>query len=76
MYDAKQLKTLRKLLGLTCEEVGKNVYLSRQQISNIETGKSDQKSTLLLLNYWYDDYMKKNQIEVIDLINNIKDELL
>jgi len=48
MLDREWLKITRIRLGLTLEDVAKEMYVTKQCLSNIESGKSKQKSTMLL----------------------------
>lgn len=40
------------------------MYLTKQQISNIETGKSKQKSTMYLMELCYKKYLEDHKSEV------------
>lgn len=72
MMNNEELKEFRLMLGLTCQEAGDLMYLTKQQISNIETGKSKQKSTMYLMELCYKKYLEDHKSEVyvsIDLAN-------
>ena len=57
----EELKEFRLMLGLTCQEAGDLMYLTKQQISNIETGKSKQKSTMYLMELCYKKLFRRSQ---------------
>ena len=65
----EELKEFRLILGLTCQEAGDLMYLTKQQISNIETGKSSKKSTMYLMELCYKKYLEDNKNEVKERIN-------
>jgi len=46
MLDKEWLKITRIRLGLTCEDIAKEMLCTKQTISNIETGKSTNKMTM------------------------------
>ena len=73
MMNNEELKEFRLMLGLTCQEAGDLMYLTKQQISNIETGKSKQKSTMYLMELCYKKYLEDHKSEKlyigIDLSN-------
>lgn len=48
-YDFKLFKKKRKVLGITALELAEQCKLTRQTIYNIETGRSDNQSTILLI---------------------------
>ena len=64
MMNNEELKEFRLMLGLTCQEAGDLMYLTKQQISNIETGKSKQKSTMYLMELCYKKYLEDHKSEV------------
>ena len=70
MMNNEELKEFRLMLGLTCQEAGDLMYLTKQQISNIETGKSKQKSTMYLMELCYKKYLEDHKRELEELINN------
>ena len=45
------------------------MYLTRQQILNVETGKSNKKSTMYLMELCYKKYLEDNKREVEERIN-------
>jgi len=47
MLDKEWLKITRIRLNLTLEEVAEEMFVTKQTLSNIETGKSTKKSTML-----------------------------
>ena len=61
MMNNEELKEFRLMLGLTCKEAGDLMYLTKQQISNIETGKSKQKSTMYLMELCYKKYLEDHR---------------
>ena len=61
MMNNEELKEFRLMLGLTCQEAGDLMYLTKQQISNIETGKSKQKSTMYLMELCYKKYLEDHR---------------
>lgn len=65
MMSNKELKEFRLMLGLNTKEAGEMMYLTKQAISAIECGKSNQKSTMYLMELCYTKYFKehKNEIE-------------
>lgn len=69
MMNNEELKEFRLMLGLTCQEAGDLMYLTKQQISNIETGKNKQKSTMYLMELCYKNYLKDHKSEVKERIN-------
>lgn len=64
MMNNEELKEFRLMLDLTCQEAGDLMYLTKQQISNIETGKSKQKSTMYLMELCYKKYLEDHKNEV------------
>ena len=71
MMNNEELKEFRLMLGLTCQEAGDLMYLTKQQISNIETGKNKQKSTIYLMELCYKNYLKDHKSEVKEQINKL-----
>ena len=69
MMNNEELKEFRLMLGLTCEEAGDLTYLTKQQISNIENGKSKKKSTMYLMELCYKKYLEDHKSEVKERIN-------
>lgn len=69
MMNNEELKEFRLMLDLSCKEAGDLMYLTKQQISNIETGKSKQKSTMYLMELCYKKYLEDNKSEVKERIN-------
>ena len=69
MMNNEELKEFRLMLGLTCKEAGDLMYLTKQQISNIENCKSKQKSTMYLMELCYKKYLEDNKNEVKERIN-------
>lgn len=69
MMNNEELKEFRLMLGLTCQKAGDLMYLTKQQISNIETGKSKKKSTMYLMELCYKKYLEDNKNEVKERIN-------
>ena len=69
MMNNEELKEFRLMLDLSCKEAGDPMYLTKQQISNIETGKSKQKSTMYLMELCYKKYLEDNKSEVKERIN-------
>ena len=69
MMNNEELKEFRLILGLTCNEAGDLMYLTKQQISNIENGKSKKKSTMYLMELCYKKYLEDNKSEVKERIN-------
>ena len=70
MMNNEELKEFRLMLGLTCQEAGDLKYLTKQQISNIETGKSKQKSTMYLMELCYKKYLEDHKNEVKERIDD------
>lgn len=70
------LHTIRALLGLSCEELGKDLGVSRMTISNIERGKSKfAKTYKLALSYLVDTKyifeLPKERVKLIkEMLNN------
>ena len=56
--DCKDVTAMRLGLGLSCAELGKLSYISRQNIWNIEVGKVKSKATLYLLQLILDSMYK------------------
>ena len=71
MMNNEELKEFRLMLGLTCQEAGDLMYLTPQQISNIENCKSKQKSTMYLMELCYKKYLEDHKSEVKERINTI-----
>lgn len=69
MMNNEELKEFRLMLDLSCKKAGDLMYLTKQQISNIETGKSKQKSTMYLMELCYKKYLEDNKSEVKERIN-------
>ena len=69
MMNNEELKEFRLMLDLSCKEAGDLMYLTRQQILNIETGKSNKKSTMYLMELCYKKYLEDNKNEVKERIN-------
>ena len=57
--DREWLKINRIRLGLTCDDIAKEMYTTRQTISNIETGKSKQKMTMAFYDHIITEHIKK-----------------
>jgi len=61
MLNKTWLKETRLSLHLTCEDIAKEMFVTKQTISNVETGKCKKKTTMafyerILLDYLKDDY--------------------
>ena len=69
MMNNEELKEFRLMLDLSCKEAGDLMYLTKQQIINIETGKSNKKSTMYLMELCYKKYLEDNKSEVKERIN-------
>ena len=69
MMNNEELKEFRLVLDLTCKEAADLMYLTKQQISNVETGKSNKKSTMYLMELCYKKYLEDNKNEVKERIN-------
>ena len=69
MMNNEELKEFRLMLDLSCKEAADLTYLTRQQILNIETGKSNKKSTMYLMELCYKKYLEDNKSEVKERIN-------
>ena len=69
MMNNEELKEFRLMLDLSCKEAGDLMYLTKQQIINIETGKSNKKSTMYLMELCYKKYLEDNKNEVKERIN-------
>ena len=69
MMNNEELKEFRLMLDLSCKEAADLTYLTRQQIFNIETGKSNKKSTMYLMELCYKKYLEDNKNEVKERIN-------
>lgn len=69
MMNNEELKEFRLMLDLSCKEAADLTYLTRQQILNIETGKSNKKSTMYLMELCYKKYLEDNKNEVKERIN-------
>ena len=69
MMNNEELKEFRLMLDLSCKEAADLMYLTRQQILNIETGKSNKKSTMYLMELCYKKYLEDNKSEVKERIN-------
>ena len=69
MMNNEELKEFRLMLDLSCKEAADLMYLTRQQILNIETGKSNKKSTMYLMELCYKKYLEDNKNEVKERIN-------
>lgn len=48
-YDAETFRTKRQILKVNMEDLANICGLTRQTISNVETGESRKKSTVLLI---------------------------
>ncbi len=46
LYSKEELKAMRLALGMSCDDVAKVMYMTKQQISLIETGKTTKNSSL------------------------------
>lgn len=73
MMNNEELKEFRLMLGLTCQKAGDLMYLTKQQISNIETGKNKQKSTMYLMELCYKNYLEDHKSELINVTIYILD---
>lgn len=69
MMNNEELKEFRLMLDLSCKEAADLMYLTRQQILNVETGKSNKKSTMYLMELCYKKYLEDNKREVEERIN-------
>lgn len=69
MMNNEELKEFRLMLDLSCKEAADLMYLTRQQILNVETGKSNKKSTMYLMELCYKKYLEDNKNEVKERIN-------
>jgi DNA-binding XRE family transcriptional regulator len=68
-YNPKLFKLKRKILNLTCEDIAKICGTTRQTISNIDTGRSKQKSIITFIGYTMDLIAKEQGFEeVFELI--------
>ena len=70
MMNNEELKEFRLILNLTCQEAGDLMYLTKQQISNIENGKNKQKSTMYLMELCYKKYLEDHKKELEERIND------
>ncbi|WP_125706189.1 helix-turn-helix transcriptional regulator [Lacticaseibacillus daqingensis] len=76
MYLSQQIQTHRKLLGLSQEALATKIYVSRQTISNWETGRSyPDVENLLLLSVLFDlslDELVKGDVKMMkESITNV-----
>lgn len=62
MLTGDQLRIVRNALGLTGQDMAEIMYCTRQQISSIETGKSNGKK---ILNYY--------TLAIKEVIRNLED---
>ena len=69
MMNNEELKEFRLMLDLSSKEAADLMYLTRQQILNVETGKSNKKSTMYLMELCYKKYLEDNKNEVKERIN-------
>jgi len=44
--NGKELQIKRKSLGLTCDDITKYIYVTRQTISNMELGRTNNKKLI------------------------------
>jgi len=44
--NGKELRIKRKSLGLTCDDITKYIYVTRQTINNIELGRINNKKLI------------------------------
>ena len=70
MMNNEELKEFRLMLDLSCKEAADLMYLTRQQILNIETGKANKKSTMYLMELCYKKYLEDHKRELEERINN------
>ena len=69
MMNNEELKEFRLMLDLSCKEAADLMYLTRQQILNVETGKANKKSTMYLMELCYKKYLEDHKSEVKERIN-------
>ena len=63
MLDKEWLKLTRIRLHLTMENVANEMFVTKQTISNVENGKIEKKSTMLLYEKILFDHMKKTPLK-------------
>lgn len=80
MLTGEQLRTIRNVLGLSGEDIAKAMYITKQSVSSIETGKTKSQSSI---NYYYlslkeiirnldDEQMKDTCYKVLDIFESSK----
>lgn len=70
-YDPKLFKKKRKILGLTRQQLADTCHLSRATIYNIESGRSQASSSILLIGLvldWIAD--EQNKLEVFYILEH------
>ncbi len=65
MKDREWLKIVRIRLGLTCQDIANEMYVTKATISNIETGKSKCKMTIAFYERILLDHLKENPLRDI-----------
>lgn len=64
---------VRKMLGITAEKLGDMIGISRQAISNVETGRFKLTATnKVAMNYAIRDYIKENDLVLVTEIVEVK----
>ena len=60
MLNGKGLHLLRVYLGYTCQQMAEEMFVTKQTISNLETGRVTTKSTRLLYDITLRNHLNPN----------------
>lgn len=71
-YEPEDIRVLRKLLGLTTQELAESVGTTKQTISNIELGKTSSIPTLIALSVVLDDLCEAQGINSTIVLGSYK----
>lgn len=74
-YDPRTFRTIRKVLGVSLQELGDICHLTRQQVANIENGKckaSWRGPSVLLLGITLDGIAKEQGADMVTVVEILK----
>jgi DNA-binding XRE family transcriptional regulator len=71
-YNPSLFAMKRVICNISAEELGKRCFLTKQTIRNIETGKTTNKSNILLIGLTLDDLAQ--ELDVLDQFNALENQ--
>lgn len=71
-YESEDIRVLRKVLGLTTQELAESVGTTKQTISNIERGKTNSIPTLIALSVVLNDLCEKQRVDPVLVLGSCR----